>query len=120
MIRSARRVRRECMTEFIGWASSAILLATIGKQIHKQWHDDSSAGVSKWLFIGQFTASAGFTVYSFMVRNWVFVVTNALMAASAITGLVRSEEHTSELQSQSNLVCRLLLEKKKTRSSFSL
>src|SRR5688572_32186917 len=28
----------------------------------------------------------------------------------------RSEEHTSELQSQSNLVCRLLLEKKNTRS----
>src|SRR2546430_7724461 len=28
----------------------------------------------------------------------------------------RSEEHTSELQSQSNLVCRLLLEKKKTLS----
>src|SRR2546430_3663914 len=30
----------------------------------------------------------------------------------------RSEEHTSELQSQSNLVCRLLLEKKKKRSSL--
>src|SRR2546430_11022732 len=29
----------------------------------------------------------------------------------------RSEEHTSELQSQSNLVCRLLLEKKKTYST---
>src|SRR2546430_10723861 len=29
----------------------------------------------------------------------------------------RSEEHTSELQSQSNLVCRLLLEKKKNRTS---
>src|SRR5688572_31643032 len=29
----------------------------------------------------------------------------------------RSEEHTSELQSQSNLVCRLLLEKKKTKNS---
>src|SRR2546430_4451161 len=28
--------------------------------------------------------------------------------------VARSEEHTSELQSQSNLVCRLLLEKKKT------
>src|SRR2546430_17401968 len=28
-------------------------------------------------------------------------------------GVMRSEEHTSELQSQSNLVCRLLLEKKK-------
>src|SRR2546430_4187034 len=31
----------------------------------------------------------------------------------------RSEEHTSELQSQSNLVCRLLLEKKKSRRSLS-
>src|SRR6266853_161460 len=30
----------------------------------------------------------------------------------------RSEEHTSELQSQSNLVCRLLLEKKKKRYIF--
>src|SRR5256886_4162676 len=30
-----------------------------------------------------------------------------------VTGKSRSEEHTSELQSQSNLVCRLLLEKKK-------
>src|SRR2546430_13043167 len=30
--------------------------------------------------------------------------------------VIRSEEHTSELQSQSNLVCRLLLEKKKTSS----
>src|SRR2546430_7163774 len=29
---------------------------------------------------------------------------------------VRSEEHTSELQSQSNLVCRLLLEKKKKKT----
>src|SRR2546430_13110514 len=31
----------------------------------------------------------------------------------------RSEEHTSELQSQSNLVCRLLLEKKKTNDISS-
>src|SRR5688572_30990093 len=32
--------------------------------------------------------------------------------AAASTKITRSEEHTSELQSQSNLVCRLLLEKK--------
>src|SRR2546430_12863117 len=32
----------------------------------------------------------------------------------ALARVGRSEEHTSELQSQSNLVCRLLLEKKKT------
>src|SRR2546430_7663115 len=34
-------------------------------------------------------------------------------AANEIGEAIRSEEHTSELQSQSNLVCRLLLEKKK-------
>src|SRR3989475_5746128 len=36
------------------------------------------------------------------------------LVAEAVLG-VRSEEHTSELQSQSNLVCRLLLEKKKKK-----
>src|SRR2546430_9335377 len=43
-----------------------------------------------------------------------------LMAADglAVAG-ARSEEHTSELQSQSNLVCRLLLEKKKNYSTIS-
>src|SRR5205085_7372269 len=35
------------------------------------------------------------------------------LVVDRVAGLVRSEEHTSELQSQSNLVCRLLLEKKK-------
>src|SRR2546427_10970579 len=37
------------------------------------------------------------------------------MTPGAALAASRSEEHTSELQSQSNLVCRLLLEKKKTR-----
>src|SRR5688572_31772554 len=36
-----------------------------------------------------------------------------ILARPAPVGRRRSEEHTSELQSQSNLVCRLLLEKKK-------
>src|SRR2546427_230333 len=35
------------------------------------------------------------------------------IARRAVADQMRSEEHTSELQSQSNLVCRLLLEKKK-------
>src|SRR5438132_7597204 len=39
--------------------------------------------------------------------------TMRLFRARAVTGQVRSEEHTSELQSHSDLVCRLLLEKKK-------
>src|SRR3989454_2602417 len=37
-------------------------------------------------------------------------------ALSGFTASLRSEEHTSELQSPCNLVCRLLLEKKKTNN----
>src|SRR5256886_7095521 len=37
----------------------------------------------------------------------------------AADGEERSEEHTSELQSQSNLVCRLLLEKKKKKTHYT-
>src|SRR3712207_7266319 len=44
----------------------------------------------------------------------------ALAAAFAVARMVRSEEHTSELQSRQYLVCRLLLEKKKKNISFPL
>src|SRR2546430_5634505 len=39
---------------------------------------------------------------------------SSLSESVCIEDILRSEEHTSELQSQSNLVCRLLLEKKNT------
>jgi uncharacterized protein with PQ loop repeat len=76
------------VTEFIGWLSSFILVLTIGKQVHKQWKENRSEGVSKWLFLGQLAASLGFTVYSWLVGNWVFVVTNALMLLNGLLGLV--------------------------------
>src|SRR2546430_7366260 len=41
-----------------------------------------------------------------------------IMSDGAIPAKYRSEEHTSELQSQSNLVCRLLLEKKKNNRTL--
>src|SRR2546430_12232519 len=48
--------------------------------------------------------------------------TSLLTACSRVRsragGRPRSEEHTSELQSQSNLVCRLLLEKKKNNNAL--
>src|SRR2546430_9890149 len=43
-------------------------------------------------------------------------IDDALRLAEGARAQFRSEEHTSELQSQSNLVCRLLLEKKKNTS----
>lgn len=75
------------MQEAIGWISSFILVLTIGKQVHKQWREGSSENVSKWLFIGQMAASLGFTIYSWLVKNWVFVVTNSLMLINGLIGL---------------------------------
>ena len=75
------------MQEAIGWISSFILVLTIGKQVFKQWKEGSSENVSKWLFIGQLAASIGFTIYSWLVGNWVFVITNAIMVVNGLVGL---------------------------------
>lgn len=75
------------MTHAIGWLSSLVLLLTIGTQIHRQWRARTSEGVSPWLFVGQMIASTGFSIYSALVHDWVFIVTNSLMAMSAALGL---------------------------------
>lgn len=81
------------MTQALGWISSLVLLVTISKQIHKQWKEGSSEGVSKWLFAGQVTASAGFTLYSFLIREWVFVFTNSLLLINGLLGLALVWHH---------------------------
>src|SRR2546426_7822652 len=58
---------------------------------------------------GFWLLSASFFVCGFQT---IFVMTH-------LPAYLRSEEHTSELQSPCNLVCRLLLEKKKHRFSFT-
>lgn len=75
------------MIEIIGWTSSLILLATLVKQVYKQWRDATSEGISKWLFIGQLAASVGFVVYSYLVGSWVFMVTNSLLTINNIVGI---------------------------------
>lgn len=72
----------------VGYASSLLLLMTIGYQIHRQWKAGTSKGVSVWLFVGQLFASLGFTAYSLLVDDFVFVVTNATLACAAVAGLV--------------------------------
>src|SRR2546422_5185131 len=44
------------------------------------------------------------------------LVVSGIGCSSNLPGFIRSEEHTSELQSRLHLVCRLLLEKKKKKS----
>ena len=74
--------------DIVGWAASAILLATLSRQIVTQWKDKTAKGVSRWLFAGQMAASTGFIIYSWMLDNWVFIVTNALILLTAIIGEV--------------------------------
>ncbi|MCR6627237.1 hypothetical protein [Pseudoxanthomonas mexicana] len=72
--------------DVIGWAASAILIATLIRQIHKHATEDNSAGVSKWLFLGQTAASVGFVIYSWLLDNWVFITTNSLILLTALVG----------------------------------
>ncbi len=74
------------MTELVGWISAVILALTISRQVHKQWRSKSCDGVSSWLFIGQIAASLGFVIYSYLLDNWVFVVTNAFNLGAALLG----------------------------------
>jgi MtN3 and saliva related transmembrane protein len=73
-------------TELIGWFAALILLLTVGRQVFTQWRNRTSAGLSRWLFVGQLAASTGFIVYSWLLGNWVFVATNVLMLATAGIG----------------------------------
>lgn len=74
-------------SDALGWASSTILVITLFVQVRKQWHDNTSKGVSPFLFIGQLAASVGFLVYSVTIDSWVFVVTNTLTSIAAVCGL---------------------------------
>jgi MtN3 and saliva related transmembrane protein len=72
--------------EMIGWASSSILIATLMRQVYTQWKTQAIAGVSKWLFIGQLAASTGYLIYSFLLRNWVFLSSNIAILCTALLG----------------------------------
>jgi uncharacterized protein with PQ loop repeat len=79
--------------ELIGWGSSVILIVTIAQQVFKQWRAGTSEGVSTWLFVGQLAASVGFTIYSLLVHNWVFAVTNGIMVANGLLGYAITMRH---------------------------
>lgn len=74
------------MIDMIGWLSACVLLTTLIKQVIVQWRNRSDKGVSTWLFIGQITSSLGFVVYSILLNNVIFIITNSLLLLVAITG----------------------------------
>src|SRR5207247_3589463 len=75
---------------------------------------DPSAGLRPQTLAVQFGYFSG-------LQSWAPVLIPVLFfALGNLAGPVRSEEHTSELQSRVDLVCRLLLEKKKNTKTSSL
>jgi uncharacterized protein with PQ loop repeat len=81
------------MEDVLGWFSSSILVITLFVQVRKQWHDDTSRGVSPMLFIGQLAASTGFLLYAVQIDNRVFIVTNSLTTIAALLGLWITRRH---------------------------
>src|SRR5260370_20066433 len=83
------------------------------------------------LFRSQWLLDNGYSVHPHIVKGWwkdTGKIEDMLEANRtvldtfdlAFTGSLRSEEHTSELQSHLNLVCRLLLEKKKKNNQMNV
>jgi MtN3 and saliva related transmembrane protein len=66
--------------------SAAVLLATICRQVYTQWKSKATAGLSRWLFVGQISASIGFAAYSYQLHNWIFLFSNSAMLITAIVG----------------------------------
>lgn len=74
------------ITNVIGWGASAILLLTLARQVFSQWRSRCNEGVSHWLFSGQLVSSAGFFTYSFLVKNYIFLLSNVMLILTAVAG----------------------------------
>src|SRR2546430_12418613 len=90
--------------------------------LHPDARDPTARGVSSGFPVDLLSQSAGRLRVLALLYAFVFFMAGIVPAlllpgerARFLGSFLRSEEHTSELQSQSNLVCRLLLEKKKSQ-----
>src|SRR5256885_13123006 len=106
-------MRDENLTPYVEGALGRWYPVTKAAAARKYWTEDPHRKVVHDQF------SAGTVTFEF-TRNYKFtILNNENVWAKAMNRVVtdkwpvRSEEHTSELQSPCNLVCRLLLEKKK-------
>jgi MtN3 and saliva related transmembrane protein len=73
--------------QWIGWASSLLLVVTMANQVMKQWETRSWQGISPWLYAGQLAAEIGFVAFSLLIRNWVFIFSNGALLLLNLAGL---------------------------------
>src|SRR5205814_9447736 len=78
----------------------------------------ASLGHAAYFGVAAYVVAILTTRYHASLRLCLCAALLAASAVAAVFGLIRSEEHTSELQSLRHLVCRLLLEKKKKQKNL--
>src|SRR5207244_10173946 len=89
--------------------------SAVAPALSRVWRLDSAGGA--WVTISvQLGFVAGALVSALLTLSDRWSARRLVAACACLAGLMRSEEHTSELQSPDHLVCRLLLEKKKAQS----
>src|SRR5690606_40831731 len=112
----------------LSWSSAALAPASASSNMARYAPSSvvmKAATANDWVMTCQATSCA-IREFSALRSTWVSYVSSTRLSplspdSSTTPSMARtrprSEEHTSELQSRENLVCRLLLEKKKTAKS---
>ncbi len=77
---------RDAWGLILGWGRTFFLMETLWSQVYGQYRLGRAEEISPVLFIGQCAASIGFLAYSALVGSLVFVVSNALILATALVG----------------------------------
>ncbi|KYG64661.1 hypothetical protein AZI86_10625 [Bdellovibrio bacteriovorus] len=73
--------------DILGWLASLILVFTMISQIKKQIHHRSADDVSYALYVGQLLSGLGLVLYSYNLKNYVFIFLNVVMMGVNFTGL---------------------------------
>src|SRR5260370_22166014 len=101
--------------EVVGHGGLGLLKLAENGKLHPAKIDWLAVHYSSHLFRDQSYELAAKAGFNFPRERWFTnLYTTGNVGSASI--FLRSEEHTSELQSHLNLVCRLLLEKKKTKA----
>src|SRR5947208_4496863 len=94
--------------------SDPVLLLKLIQSLIKALHSEGTPGqLAAGLALGSFLGLTPLWNLHNAVVFALIIVLNVSFAGAMLGWALRSEEHTSELQSPDHLVCRLLLEKKK-------
>src|SRR2546421_7356343 len=106
-------LRSSCLVCMVPWCSAASELFSATKRNALSSFNAATPSFTECAC--QNLSSASFASFSILLCSSTLMMPMYQEPTDMIILMIRSEEHTSELQSRSDLVCRLLLEKKKNK-----